>query len=102
MHRLPPRAHIVVITGASFTAQVPKMGGSYRSGQVNLLSVFRLPYFAQESPLRRAREWPPLAENWWPHDGRELTQAKSRSTTKTSNKPTLDRAVGLSDLSGGG
>ena len=37
------------------------------------MTVFRLPFFAQESPLRRAYEWTILAENWWPHDGRKLT-----------------------------
>jgi hypothetical protein len=37
------------------------------------VSLFRLLFFAQESPLRRAYEWTILAENWWPHDGRKLT-----------------------------
>ena len=37
------------------------------------MTAFRLPLFAQESPLRRAREWYPMAENWWGHDGRKLT-----------------------------
>ena len=49
---------------------LPGIGGAYRSDQV---TVFRLPFFAQESPLRRAREWLTMAENWWPHDGRKLT-----------------------------
>ena len=39
------------------------------------MTVFRLPFFAQESPLRRAYEWTILAENRWPHDGRKLTGA---------------------------
>ena len=37
------------------------------------MTVFRLPFFTQESPPRRAHEWPILAENRWPHDGRKLT-----------------------------
>ena len=47
------------------------MGGTYRSDQV---TVFRLPFFGQESPLRRACEWTSLAENRWSHDGRKLTR----------------------------
>ena len=41
------------------------------------MTVFRLPFFGQESPLRRAREWYPMAENWWGHDGRKLTAVQS-------------------------
>ena len=41
------------------------------------MTVFRLPLFAQESPLRHPYEWTILAENRWPRDGRKLTGGAS-------------------------
>jgi hypothetical protein len=43
---------------------------------VTRVSVLRLAFFAQEPPLRCAYEWTILAGNWWPHDGRKLTNER--------------------------
>ena len=42
---------------------------------MNRTSLFRLPCLRQGSSPRCLSEWTVLAEDWWPHDARELTLA---------------------------
>jgi len=56
------------------------------------MTMFRLPFFAQESPFRRAQRWLTMAENWWSHDGRKLTPYRELCRDERDSDRSLDHA----------